>query len=217
MDLPPPSNLLHLQRLQGKANFLRRFIPNYAEMAKVFTHLLKKEIPFYWDQVTQASFDALKDTLVRASLMYSPNYQNDYYLYLATTDTIIGMVLVQEENDIEHPIYYLSRNLNDTEGKYYYVEKLALATMQAVQRFCHYILLQKTTVISDCNPMTYILSHLLLGRNIQNGQLFYRNLIQNSSSLSQRNLQFSLSYYVTFLRPPSNQHSNHQFCVSLCF
>ena len=126
-------------------------------MAKGFTHLLKKGIRFHSNQVAQASFDALKDTLIRASLMYSPNYQKNYYLYLVAADTTIGMVLVQEENRIEHPIYYLSHNLNDTESKYSYVKKLALAAVQAVQIFCHYILLQKTTVISDCNPMTYIL------------------------------------------------------------
>ena len=101
-------------------------------MAKGFTHLLKNEIPFHWDQVAQASFDALKDTLIRLSLIYSLNYQNDYYLYLAAADTTIRMVLVQEEDGIEHPIYYLSHNLNDIEVKYSYVEKLALATVQAV-------------------------------------------------------------------------------------
>lgn len=63
LDLSPPSNLLQLQRLQGKANFLRRFIPNYATMAKGFTRLLKKGIPFHWDQVAQTSFDALKYSL----------------------------------------------------------------------------------------------------------------------------------------------------------
>jgi hypothetical protein len=36
-----------------------------------------------------------------------------------------------------------------TETKYLHVEKLALATIQVVQRFCHYILLHKTTVISN--------------------------------------------------------------------
>jgi len=45
------------------------------------------------------------------------------------------MVLVQEDNGIEHPIYYLSRNLNDIERKYSYVEKLALIAIQAIQRF----------------------------------------------------------------------------------
>lgn len=30
LNLPPPSSLHQLQSLQGKENFLRRFIPNYA-------------------------------------------------------------------------------------------------------------------------------------------------------------------------------------------
>ena len=138
-------------------------------MAEGFTRLLKKGVPFHWDQVAQASFDAVKDTLVRTSLMYPPNYQNDYFLYIVATETTIAMVLVQVEDGIEHLIYYLSRNLNDTEVKYSYMEKLALAAVQAVQIFHHYILLRKTTIISDCNPMTYILSRQLLGGNIQNG------------------------------------------------
>jgi len=78
LDLPPPSNLLQIQRLQGKANFLRRLILNYVELAKGYTCLLKKGVPFHWDQVAQASFDALKDSLIRASLMYAPNYQKDF-------------------------------------------------------------------------------------------------------------------------------------------
>jgi len=46
IDMPTPSNLLQIQKLQGKANFLRRFIPNYAEHAKGYMLLLKKEVPF---------------------------------------------------------------------------------------------------------------------------------------------------------------------------
>eukprot|EP00253_Pinus_taeda_P003229 PITA_03229 len=85
-------------------------------------------------------------------------------LYLAAADTTISMVLVQDDDHgIEHVIYYLSRNLLDTKTRYAYVEKLALAAVCAVQRFRHYILLRTTTVISDCNPMTYILSRQLLG------------------------------------------------------
>ena len=85
-------------------------------------------------------------------------------MYLATSHSTIGMVLVQEDEfNNEHVIYYLSRNLNPTEIKYTHVEKLALAAVQAVQRFRHYILLRKTTVISNCNPIMYILTKQLLG------------------------------------------------------
>ena len=45
-NLPPPCTILQLQILQGKANFLRRFIVNYAKITKGFMCLLKKGVAF---------------------------------------------------------------------------------------------------------------------------------------------------------------------------
>jgi len=74
------------------------------------------------------------------------------------------MVLVEEDEfGSEHVIYYVSRTLNSTELKYSHVEKLALTAVQAIQRFRHYILLRKTRVISDFNPLIYIPTKKLLG------------------------------------------------------
>ena len=57
VNLSPPSNLCQLQILQGKANLLRRFIPNYAELTKGFTRLLKQDIPFFWDEIADRYFE----------------------------------------------------------------------------------------------------------------------------------------------------------------
>eukprot|EP00253_Pinus_taeda_P005088 PITA_05088 len=164
LNIPPPASLRQLQSLQGKAKFMGRFILNYAEVAKGFTRLLKRDTPFRWDAIAEKSFAHLKTLLVSAPLLRPLNYHHDYTLYLAAADTTIDMVLVQDDDDgIEHVIYYLSHNLLDTETRYAYVEKLALAAVCIVQRFRHYIFLRTTTVISDYNPMTYILSRQLLG------------------------------------------------------
>jgi hypothetical protein len=164
LNIPPPSSLRQLQSLQGKANFLRRFIPNYAEITRGFTRLLKKGSEFIWDKTANDAFEALKLSLTKAPLLFPPDYSRDYFLYLAASEYTIGMVLVQEDdNRDEHVIYYLSRSLTSTEIKYQHVEKLALAAVQAVQRFRHYILARKTTVISHCNPMQHILTRQLLG------------------------------------------------------
>ena len=85
-------------------------------------------------------------------------------MYLAASDSTIGMALVQEDEfHGEHVIYYLIQNLHPTEIKYSHVDKLALSIVQVVQRFRHYILLRKTKMISNCNPMMYILTKQLLG------------------------------------------------------
>lgn len=83
---------------------------------------------------------------------------------LHTTNTTTSMVLVQDNiTDNEHVIYYMHQNIFDTKSLYAHVEKLALAVAHAVQIFRPYFLLWKATMISDCNSMTYILTHQLLG------------------------------------------------------
>jgi hypothetical protein len=63
-------------------------------------------------------------------------------IYVIASEEMIGMVLVQEHDDLcEHVIYYLSRNLVGPELKYSHVEKLALVVVHAFQRLRHYIFL----------------------------------------------------------------------------
>jgi hypothetical protein len=116
LALPPPTNLTQLQSLQGKANFLRRFIYNYAEITKGFMRLLQKNTPFIWDDIAQWSFDALKHALTHAPLLHPSKYTRDYILYLAASASTIAMVLVQKDpNNEEHVIYYLSKSLSGPE------------------------------------------------------------------------------------------------------
>jgi hypothetical protein len=134
-------------------NFLRRFITNYAEITKGFMRLLKKDIPFFWDEAAQCSFDALKHALTTVPLLRPPNYNKDFLLYLASAESIIGMVLVQEDDSfLEYVIYYMSRGLVGSELNYSHIEKLTLAAVHAIQRFHHYVLFRKTTIIAVVNP-----------------------------------------------------------------
>ena len=69
VNLPPPCSLRQLQSLQGKSNFLRRFIVNYSNITKGFMHLLKQDTPFVWDETAQLAFKALKIALLLAPLL----------------------------------------------------------------------------------------------------------------------------------------------------
>jgi hypothetical protein len=94
LNLPPPSTLRQLQSLQGKANFIRHFIPNYAEITRGFTRLLKKDSEFVWDTIANNAFEALKLSLTCAPLLFPPDYSHNYFLYLAALEYTIGMVLI---------------------------------------------------------------------------------------------------------------------------
>jgi hypothetical protein len=159
VQLPPLCTIPQLQSLQGKENFLRCFVANYAEITKGFMRLLKKGVPFCWDEATQCSFDVLKCALTSSPLLSPPDYGKDFLLYLVVAESTIDMVLVQEDDALEeHVIYYLSRGLVGPELNYSHVEKLALEVVHVVQWFCHYILLRKTTVVVIVNPFQYVLT-----------------------------------------------------------
>jgi hypothetical protein len=93
-EIPPPRNLRQLQSLQGKANFLRRFVPDYAIRAHGFLRLLHHDIPFHWDDYAQQSFDDLKAALSNAPLISAPDYNRDYILYVSASAVSVAGVLV---------------------------------------------------------------------------------------------------------------------------
>ena len=104
--------------------------------------LLKKDTTFCWDERAQESFNALKQSLASAPVISPLDYRHDFLLYVVTSMETIGMDLVQEDEELqEHVIYYLRWNLIDVEIRYSHVEKLALATVHAVQRLRNYLLI----------------------------------------------------------------------------
>ena len=114
---------------------------------------LLKDTPFYLNELAQESFDALKRALEMVPMLIPPDYSRDFLIYVVTSMETVGMVLVQQDEELrEHVIYYLSRNLIDAELRYSHVEKLALATTHAVQLLRHYILLRQTLVVAHINP-----------------------------------------------------------------
>jgi hypothetical protein len=108
--------------LQGKEFFLHFFFPKYTELTKGFTHLLKKGCDFVWDDTANKNFEALKLSLTYTTLLFPLDYSRDYFLYLASSDSTIAMVLVQKDDSHdEHVVYYLSQSLMTTKTKYLHV------------------------------------------------------------------------------------------------
>jgi hypothetical protein len=70
--------------------------------------MLKKRVPFFWDEETPHSFEALKSSLMFTPMLNPPNYGKDFLLYLAAIESTISMALVQEDDVLqENAMYYL--------------------------------------------------------------------------------------------------------------
>ena len=111
LNTKAPTRKKELQSLLGKINFLRRFMSNMSGKTLAFSPLLKlgKECEFKWEKDHQDEFDRLKDYLIKPPMLVSPNRNKGMKLYIATSESTLGSMLAQEdENGIERAIYYLS-------------------------------------------------------------------------------------------------------------
>ena len=75
----------------------------------------------------EVTFQQLKEHLGKPPLLYKPIAGEKLFLYLAVSKSVASLVLVREDNKVQHSIYYVSKRLLDAELRYPDMEKLAYA------------------------------------------------------------------------------------------
>lgn len=76
-DWPVPSTQKLLERFLGFANFHRRFIRNYSQVAAPLTHLTSTKLPFIWSNEADSTFTRLKHLFATAPILILPD--PDFY------------------------------------------------------------------------------------------------------------------------------------------
>jgi len=89
-----PRSKRYIQSFLGKINFVRRFIPNFAELVKHITSMLKKGSEIKWTDASRSSFEAIKQAIMEAPILISPNYTKDFCIFsFASYDTLAAVLL----------------------------------------------------------------------------------------------------------------------------
>jgi hypothetical protein len=141
LKIGTPRSKKEVQSFLGKVNFLRRFIPNLAEIIKHITNMLRKGSEIKWTPEARKYFEDIKVALTKAPVLASPNFAKDFILFsFASEHTIVGVLLQKDEQNFERPIAYYNRTLRDSPLKYDIMEKQAYALVKALKEFRVYIL-----------------------------------------------------------------------------
>jgi hypothetical protein len=139
LDLPRSKK--EVQSFLGKVNFVRRFIPNFAEVVKHITKMLKKGADFKWTAEARKSFEEIKKALTQAPVLISPDFTKEFLIFTyASEDTIAGVLLQKGNQGTEQPISFFSKTLANAELKYNILEKQAYALVKAIKDFRIYVL-----------------------------------------------------------------------------
>ena len=82
LKMPEPRDIHELKSLQGRLAYLRRFISNLARKYQPFSHLMKKDTPFEWDQACSNAFESIKSYLIKSPILAALIPENPLTLYI---------------------------------------------------------------------------------------------------------------------------------------
>ena len=110
---PIPHSAKEVQQFLGLANYYRRFIEDFASLAKPLHRLTKKGREFTWTQESDQAFNTLKQKLTSAPVLALPNWSKSFLLDTDASETGISAMLSQVQDDgSECVIAYASRLLS---------------------------------------------------------------------------------------------------------
>ena len=92
----------------GFANYYRRFVLGYAELASPLTYLTKKDVQWVWGPPQRQAFQRIKEALCNALLLQYPDPSLPYVVVTDALGQAAGDVLLQDQGEGLCPLAFMS-------------------------------------------------------------------------------------------------------------
>ena len=166
--MPAPRNPKEVKQFLGLVGYYRKFVPKFADISRVLTHLTKKDVEFKWTPECENCFQILKEFLQQAPILRYPDPQASYTLYTDALKYAYAGVLTQHNNGTDHPITYVSGLFCGSQLNWATLAKEAFAIYMSVKKLKFYIDTAKITVKSDHLPLKKFLEKNTLNSKVNN-------------------------------------------------
>ncbi len=114
VNWPAPDSRKDLLRFLGFANFYRRFIRNFSQLAAPLTALTSTKMTFRWSNAAEAAFTKLRGRFVSAPIFRAPDPTRQFVVEVDASEVGVGAVLSQRatSDDKVHPCAFFSHGLS---------------------------------------------------------------------------------------------------------
>eukprot|EP00253_Pinus_taeda_P034203 PITA_34203 len=180
-NLPIPKTQTEVRSFLGHAGYYRRFIKDFSKITSPLFVLLMKNAEFKWTDDCETAFNKLKHQLSTTPILRGPDWTLPFHISSDASDTAIGAVLGQEENNLPYAIYFISKNMTPAELNYTVTEKEFLAVIYAINKFRHYNTGYTTFVHTDHSAIKYLMNKSITNARVTRER---RKIIQQSARYS---------------------------------
>lgn len=153
---PLPQNVSKLRGFLGITGYYRRFDRGYGQICRPLHDLLKKN-SFQWTQMHTDAFNKLKEIMTTCPVLALPDFTKPFVLEADACGSGIGAVLMQAGR----PIAYLSKSLGPKAAAQSVYEKEALAILEALKKWRHYLLGNPLIIKTDQQSLRFMTTQKL--------------------------------------------------------
>ncbi|XP_043064105.1 uncharacterized protein LOC122320095 [Drosophila ficusphila] len=139
VDWPSPRNQKEVRSFVGLCSYYRKFIPDFATIARPLHQLTKARRPFTWSTEAQDAFGLLKVKLTTSPVLTFPDPDGLFILDTDASNHGAGAVLSQCQEGQERVLEYYSKTFNAAERNYCVTRRELLAAVLSTKHFHHYL------------------------------------------------------------------------------
>jgi len=123
-----------VRKFLGLANYYRRFIKNFAQVARPMNVLIRKNMKWQWRQEQQKAFDELKRIFTTRPVLAALDLDKEFRVEADASNYAIGGVLLMKCSDeLWRPVTFISKSLSDIEWNYEIHDKKMLAVIRYLE------------------------------------------------------------------------------------
>ena len=175
-EMPPPTTPKEVKQFLGLIGYYRKFVPRFADVARPLTNLTRLDQPFEWSDKCQASFELLKEALIKEPILRFPDPNKPYTLYTDTSKYTWSCVLTQQYTHdmdnkqivVNHPITYVSGLFKGSQLNWVALTKEAYAIYMSIKKLTYYLEDAEITLRSDHLPLKRFLQRNTLNTKVNN-------------------------------------------------
>eukprot|EP00253_Pinus_taeda_P033037 PITA_33037 len=147
-EISLPHNKKAMQSFLGQINFVKIFVPDFSRIVSPLQMMIKKNSIFKWVQDQYEAFNLIKQAIINAPSLPTPNFSEPFVLYTFAYDRSYAAILTQENQEkAESPIAFFSSNLQAAKLNYSDVEKQAYTVFKEIKYFRPFLLKTRTKII----------------------------------------------------------------------
>jgi len=140
LSWPKPKNIKDVRKFLGLANYHKRFIKDFTQVARPMNTLTRKNVKWQWGAEQQQAFDELKQVFTTKPVLAAPDLDKEFRVEAdASNYATRGILSMKCSDEMWRPVTFISKSLSDTERNYEIHDKEMLVVVRCLEAWRYFL------------------------------------------------------------------------------